>query len=85
MSYRSGLRFKGNLIFSTLNSKPKLFKFHSSNSKIKENSNGIPGPGSYTPAPNLNSSFEKKTGGKWGLENKRGMEIRSSVGKYSLS
>jgi hypothetical protein len=41
----------------------------------------VPGPGSYSNTMGASSSLTKLKGGKWGHENRRSMEIKSSLGK----
>lgn len=54
-------------------------------SRFKDNLNGIPGPGSYSPTVGVQSSIEKLKGGRWGHEPKKDMTIRSSLGTLSLN
>lgn len=47
--------------------------------RFNDKYNPTPGPGSYSPPQGVNTSFEKFKGGKWGLDQKKDMTIRSSL------
>jgi len=53
--------------------------------RFKNSTSGIPGPGSYSPGHELSSSVERARGGKWGVDRKKDMVLRGSVGKQHIN
>lgn len=50
--------------------------------RFKNNSSAVPGPGSYSPGMGMSSTLERTKGGKFGIDLKKDMVLRNSVGKY---
>ena len=52
--------------------------------RFKDAANPNPGPGSYNAGHTLSSSIERTKGGKFGIDRKKDMVMRNSVGEFAI-